>query len=45
MDRGFTPEEVHELTQIDLWFLYKIEDIAKIKQDEKSKSKIYARLS
>ena len=35
LDRGFSPEDIHELTNIDLWFLYKIEHIVKIKQELK----------
>lgn len=31
IDRGFSPELIHELTQIDLWFLYKIEHMVQIK--------------
>jgi len=42
MDRGFSPEEVHNLTQIDLWFLYKIQHMVDVKQELKKVSKDFS---
>ena len=33
LSRGMTPEQVHELTNIDLWFLYKLEHIVSLKSE------------
>lgn len=32
MKVGYTPEQIHELTKIDLWFLYKLKHIVDIDQ-------------
>ena len=32
LSRGMSPERIHELTKIDLWFLYKLGHIAEIKK-------------
>ena len=42
LDRGMTPEEVHDLTQIDLWFLYKISHMVEIKKEFKSSKNDYS---
>ncbi len=31
LSRGMSPEKIHELTNIDLWFLYKLEHIVELK--------------
>ncbi len=30
--RGITPEEIHAITQVDLWFLYKMQHIASVQR-------------
>ena len=32
LSRGMSPEKIHELTNIDLWFLYKLEHIVELKK-------------
>ena len=32
LSRGISPEKIHELTNIDLWFLYKLEHIVELKK-------------
>ena len=33
LSRGISPERVHEITKIDLWFLHKIENILRIERE------------
>ena len=38
MEKGYSVEKIHDMTQIDKWFLYKLENIVKMKKKLSSES-------